>query len=194
MVMDVVIADIPPKFDMLLSRSWPAKLKGTLEMNMSYATIPIFGKDTRLYREVLLKYMVRSKTQPNNHPIYSVDIEVGSSIFYNDLRFEVEEPIAIMTADEEVTRQATECTDPKNHSKNETWNMSFNGDVSKEGAGADVWISTLEVGTKLCSYKLAFKCTNNMAEYEALILGLKVLKELCAKGIAVRRDSKLVIN
>jgi hypothetical protein len=43
-VMDVVVADIPPKFGMLLSRSWATKLKGTLQMDMSYATIPLFGK------------------------------------------------------------------------------------------------------------------------------------------------------
>jgi len=43
MVMNVVVADIPLKFDMLLSRSWAAKLKGTLQMDMSYATIPVFG-------------------------------------------------------------------------------------------------------------------------------------------------------
>jgi hypothetical protein len=30
MVMDVVVADIPPKFVMLLSSSWATKLKGTL--------------------------------------------------------------------------------------------------------------------------------------------------------------------
>jgi hypothetical protein len=30
LVMDVVVVDIPPKFGMLLSRSWAAKLKGTL--------------------------------------------------------------------------------------------------------------------------------------------------------------------
>ena len=50
LVMDVVVADIPPKFGMLLSRSWAAKLKGTLQMDMSYATIPIFGEQRRLYR------------------------------------------------------------------------------------------------------------------------------------------------
>ena len=44
------------------------------------------------------------------------------------------------------------------------------------------------------SYKIVFKCTNNMVEYEALIMGLKVLKELGAKNIAVHGDSKLVIN
>jgi len=61
MVMDVVVIDILMKFDMLLSRSWAAKLKGTLHMDMSYATIFVFGQDKRFYREVLLKYMVSNK-------------------------------------------------------------------------------------------------------------------------------------
>jgi hypothetical protein len=43
MVMDVVMVDVPPNFGMLLSRSWASKLKVTLQMDMSYATIPIFG-------------------------------------------------------------------------------------------------------------------------------------------------------
>ena len=50
MVMDVVVVDIPPKFGMLLSRSWAANLKGIFQMDMSYATIPLFGQDRRLYR------------------------------------------------------------------------------------------------------------------------------------------------
>jgi hypothetical protein len=44
LVMDVVVTDIPPKFNMLLSRYWAAKLKGTLQMDMSYATIPVLGQ------------------------------------------------------------------------------------------------------------------------------------------------------
>jgi hypothetical protein len=136
MVMDVVMVDIPPKFGMLLSRSWAAKLKGTLQMDMSYATIPIFGQDRRLYREVLLKYMVSSKTQPNNHPIYSIDTEVGSSIFYNDLSFEEEEPTTIMTTDEETAWKAAECADLKDHMENEIWNMSFDGTLARKGLGS----------------------------------------------------------
>jgi hypothetical protein len=68
MVMDVVASNIPPKFGMLLSRSWAAKLKGTLQMDMSYAIILFFGQDRRLYREFLLKYMVSKKSQPNTIP------------------------------------------------------------------------------------------------------------------------------
>jgi hypothetical protein len=88
MVMDVVVSDIPPKFGMLLSRSWVAKLKGTLQMDMSYATIPIFGQDRRSYREFFLKYMVSNKAQSNKHPIYYAETDLGSSIFFNDFCFE----------------------------------------------------------------------------------------------------------
>jgi hypothetical protein len=144
MVMDMVMAEIPPKFGMLLSRSWIAKLKWTLQMDMSYATIPIFGQDIWLYREVLLKYMVSSKMQPNNHPIYSIDMEVGSSIFYNDLSFEEEESTTIMTVNEETVQKVPECADSEEHMENRIWNMHFNDAVNKEGVGADVWVSPLK--------------------------------------------------
>ena len=42
-LMDVVVVDIPPKYDMLLSKSWGAKLQGSLQLDMSYATISVFG-------------------------------------------------------------------------------------------------------------------------------------------------------
>ena len=82
-VMDIVVVDVPAKFSMLLSRSWSAKLKGTMQMDFSYATIPVFNQQRRLWRETRLKYMVSSKECPENHPIYAVDIDMGSSIFFN---------------------------------------------------------------------------------------------------------------
>jgi len=42
-LMDVVVIDIPPRFYMLLSKSWVAKLKGTLQLDFSYAKILVFG-------------------------------------------------------------------------------------------------------------------------------------------------------
>lgn len=50
LVMDVVVADVSPKFGMLFSRSWEEKLKGIIQMDMTYATVPIFGEQRRLYR------------------------------------------------------------------------------------------------------------------------------------------------
>jgi hypothetical protein len=84
MVMDVVAADIPPKYAMLLSRSWGAKLKGTLQLDMSYATVPVFGQQRRLYRETLMKYMVRSQEKPHNYPMYYALSDLDSFILYND--------------------------------------------------------------------------------------------------------------
>jgi hypothetical protein len=50
-VMDIIVADIPPKFGMLLSRTWAKKVGGSLQMDLTYATIPVFrGEHRRLYR------------------------------------------------------------------------------------------------------------------------------------------------
>jgi hypothetical protein len=58
-VMDIVVSDVPLNFGMLLSRSWIKILGGTLQMDLTYATIPVFGGDhRRLYRESQLAYII----------------------------------------------------------------------------------------------------------------------------------------
>jgi hypothetical protein len=42
-LMDVVVVDVPVKYGMLLSRSWGAKLGGSLQLDMTYAMISIFS-------------------------------------------------------------------------------------------------------------------------------------------------------
>ena len=83
-VMDVVVVDIPPKFWVLLSRSWTSKLKGSLQMDMSYATIPIQDGTRRLYSEKRTPSVVSSQDRPKIHHIYVIDTDLGSSIFFND--------------------------------------------------------------------------------------------------------------
>ena len=83
-VMDVVVADIPPKFGVLLSRSWTSKLKGSLQVDMSYATIPIQNGSRRLYSEKRTPYVVSNQDRPDIHHIYVVDTDLGSSIFLYD--------------------------------------------------------------------------------------------------------------
>ena len=59
LVMEIVVADIPSRFGMLLSRSWSKKLGGTLQMDMPYATIQVFGGEfKRLYRETQMAYII----------------------------------------------------------------------------------------------------------------------------------------
>ena len=83
LVMDIVVADIPPNYGMILYRSWGAKLQGSLQMDMTYATIPIFNQTRRLYQESHMKYMVSNIDRPNNTPIYSIHSDLESFILYN---------------------------------------------------------------------------------------------------------------
>ena len=72
--------------------------------------------------------------------------------------------------------------------------MYFDGVVRKEGARARIWIRPFEGEPKLFSYKLYFDYKNKVAEYEALVLGLKVFKGLKAKKFYIYGDSELIIN
>ena len=81
MMMDIVVADVPPKFGMLLSRGWIKRLGGTLQNDLSYATVPAFGGESiRLYKEAQLAYVISDEKNPINYPIYVVDTDFGACI------------------------------------------------------------------------------------------------------------------
>ena len=44
------------------------------------------------------------------------------------------------------------------------------------------------------AFRLSFKCTNNMVEYEALILGLQIIRNSGGKIILIMGDSELIIK
>ena len=44
------------------------------------------------------------------------------------------------------------------------------------------------------SFNLAFKCTNNQVEYEALVIGLEIIMELRAQEVHIIGDSQLVLR
>ncbi|XP_050211617.1 uncharacterized protein LOC126661794 [Mercurialis annua] len=75
-----------------------------------------------------------------------------------------------------------------------TWRMWFDGCRTSQGAGAGVHIVLPMGASYRVSFALNFKCTNNQAEYEALILGLQILAKLGATLIHVWGDSLLVIK
>ena len=82
-IMDVVVADITPKFGLLLSRSWEKKVGGTLQMDLTYATIPVFGgENRRMYRELQFSYIVTDDKNPTNHPLYVIDKDLGTCMLH----------------------------------------------------------------------------------------------------------------
>ena len=68
----------------------------------------------------------------------------------------------------------------ENENKNDIlWRINFDGSCNKTSAGAGVWIQNTK---QSFSYKLDLPCTNNIAEYEALLLGLQLLIYLKPRG------------
>ena len=96
--------------------------------------------------------------------------------------------------DSQVEEKLVETNDA-NYEHEILWHLEFDGSVNKFGAGAGVWIYNLENNhSEGHAYRLNFKCTNNMVEYEELILGLKLVRNLGAKRVSVMGDSELVIK
>jgi len=76
----------------------------------------------------------------------------------------------------------------------ELWTMYFDGSLKKTGAGAGLlFVSPLIVHMRYV-IKIHFAASNNVAEYEALVNGLKIAIELGVRRLDVRGDSQLVID
>ena len=71
--------------------------------------------------------------------------------------------------------------------------MFFDGACSRETAGAGVVLISPEQKSTQLSFKLAFQVTNNIAEYEVLILGLNTTKDRGIISIKMFGDADLII-
>jgi hypothetical protein len=88
----------------------------------------------------------------------------------------------------------TKMQTPPAKTEHETGIMYFYGSVMKEGAGVGlVFISPLGVRMEYM-VRLHFPASNNVAEYEALINGLRIATELGIKRLEIRGDSELVVG
>jgi ribonuclease HI len=154
-------------------------------MDMSYATVPIFGGEfRRIYRETKLAYIVSDHQDPTNHPIYAKDKEIGSSILH--LTDESDS-----STSEILKQQIDEGIHEQNSISNKLWKVYFDGSSSREGSGAGVVLISPTDQVITLSFKLQFLTTNNTTEYEALILGMKAAKDLGVGQLTVFGDAEL---
>ncbi|XP_058198420.1 uncharacterized protein LOC131313941 [Rhododendron vialii] len=74
------------------------------------------------------------------------------------------------------------------------WTLLFDGSKTQMVSGCGtIIISPQGLRTEL-SFQFDFPCTNNQAEYEAVVIGLEILRDLEAREVKVIGDSNLVIN
>ncbi|TYK24161.1 RNase H family protein [Cucumis melo var. makuwa] len=76
----------------------------------------------------------------------------------------------------------------------EPWTMYFDGTTRRSGAGAGIVLISPEKHMLPYSFALAELCSNNVAEYQALIIGLQMALEIGVSFIEIYGDSKLIIN
>jgi len=95
-------------------------------------------------------------------------------------------PNATQQADKELLN-LTEHSDSK-------WILTVDGSSNVNGAGIGLVLTSPEGDLIQQAIRCGFKATNNEAEYEALIAGLNLAKDMGIKKLSVRSDSQLVVN
>jgi ribonuclease HI len=76
----------------------------------------------------------------------------------------------------------------------EAWTVFCDGSWATFGAGAAV-VLVAPSRVKTCfAVKLDFSCTNNIAEYEALLLGLRKLRAMGIRRAILKTDSQVIVG
>ncbi|GMH07794.1 hypothetical protein Nepgr_009634 [Nepenthes gracilis] len=75
-----------------------------------------------------------------------------------------------------------------------SWIMNVDGSSTQTGNRVRVVLRTPDGIEIKYSITLTFPTTNNMAEYEALLAGLRLTKEFFPRSLVVCSDSELVVN
>ncbi|XP_071700464.1 uncharacterized protein [Rutidosis leptorrhynchoides] len=76
----------------------------------------------------------------------------------------------------------------------ELWEPYTNGAASSEGAGAGLILTGPHQEEHTYALRFNFKVINNEAEYEALLVGMRIARELGIKKLQAYVDSQLVAN
>jgi hypothetical protein len=158
--MDVLFIAIPDAWGMLLSRKWGAHMGGYLNMDFTFATIaypPPSTENFRLFRETERKYHIEDPKEPFNEFLCQVSDMGDFSICSNFLA-----PAQEKFKDEKASNKA--------------WKMNFDGAQSRSGKGVGFFFKSPTGKTYNFAFRLEFDATNNVAEYEALLLGLEIAK------------------
>ena len=71
--------------------------------------------------------------------------------------------------------------------------MNFDGAHSRSGKGVGVIITSPRGQVFKFSFRLEFEATNNVVEYETLLVGLEIAKDTGIMMLNIRGDSDLII-
>jgi ribonuclease HI len=173
--MDIVVIDVSDVWGMLLNREATVDLGGSLQMDLSYATLPTPNGNTfKLNREVYRKYHVEDPKNPKSE-LRWIDEGLGNYAILSNSIVSFEETV-------------------QDNELDEVWYMNFDGAFSRAGKGAAIVLQAPNGEVLNFFYRLEFDATNNVAEYEALLFGLELCKDRVVKCLNIKGDLDLVIQ
>nr|KYP63819.1 hypothetical protein KK1_018405 [Cajanus cajan] len=83
---------------------------------------------------------------------------------------------------------------PTSTEEQKVWTLHVDGSSNSKGGGAGIILEGPNKVTVEQSLKFGFKVTNNQAEYEALLAGLRLVRDLVAQQVSCNSDSKLMVE
>jgi ribonuclease HI len=197
---DIIVVDIPEVYGMFLSRDWSEQLHGYFATDWSHLWLPENGKPNkiRVNRERYLKFTVTDLNDPNEPytpPADSPEVQ-GMDTYFGNFMAEVS-PINDPQQQSEInthTQPTASIQQSCESDANQIWSLYFDGSKSKEGAGAGCIIIDPAGNKTLLACRLEFECTNNIAEYEALLQGLRKALDMHIQNLIVFGDSEIVVR
>ena len=76
----------------------------------------------------------------------------------------------------------------------EEWRMFIDGAAGKNGSGVGIILRGPQRIRIEYAVRMGYEATNNAAEYEALIMGLRLANEVKVENLTIFCDSQLVVN
>nr|KYP31356.1 Retrovirus-related Pol polyprotein from transposon 17.6 [Cajanus cajan] len=83
---------------------------------------------------------------------------------------------------------------PISADEQQVWTLHVDGSSNSKGGGAGIILEGPNKVTLEQSLKFGFRVTNNQAEFEALLAGLRLAHDLGARRVSCNNDSKLMVE
>ena len=204
---DIVVADIPDAYGLVLSRDWSTRLEGYFTLDWSHLWFPFKGcqNQIKVLKEPQMNYNVtqlEGKNEPVNSVLgnYFIELEPGNDQAEESSSIPDTQPdlLRFSWADEIDCKIVDLVSDVVFNSSSvkvdSFWALYFDGSKTLEGSEAGCVLIDPRKNKHFLSCRLEFKCTNNTAQYDALVQGLKKAIELKVKNLKVYGDSEIVVK
>jgi hypothetical protein len=164
---NIQVIDMPIRnYSIILGRDWKDLTGGYISLDGTHMSLPKNGKNIIVLHEGRISPYIERVPQPH---VNFIEEDIGVySIFL-----------------EEDDNYVTQPPDPEDG----MWHMHFDGACSSEGNGVGIVLYSPIGKIHNFSYRLEFACTNNVTEFEALVLGIENDFNLGCYHLSVFGDS-----